>query len=127
MWWGDLVSHRDWSETWMSESFATYGEYLFSRHDLGEDEGALNLLRKKESYLREAHYVRPIVFRRWEHPAQNFDSHTHPKGAAVLRMLRWILGEEAFRRTVSRFLSEHAFQPVELKGSSIRVLDARAA
>lgn len=115
MWWGNLVSYRAWRETWLSESFATYGEYLFSKHDLGEDEGAYNLLRKKEAYLREAHdrYMRPIVYDRWRYPNDNFDAHTYPKGAAVLNMLRWILGDDAFRRTVSHFLHKHAFQPVD--------------
>ena len=113
-WWGDLISYRAWSETWVSESFATYSDYLWSKHDLGEEEGAVNLLRKKDSYLREAHqrYMRPIVFRRWNYANENFDSHTYPKGAAILHMLRWIMGDDAFRRTLSHYLHKHAFQPV---------------
>ena len=114
MWWGNLVSYRAWSETWVSESFATYSEYLFSKHDLGEDEGAINLLNKKLAYLREAHnrYMRPIVHKQWRHPNDNFDSHTYPKGAVILNMLRWIMGDEAFQRTLSHYLHKHAFQPV---------------
>jgi aminopeptidase N len=114
-WWGNLVSYRDWSETWMSESFATYGEYLFSRHDLGDDEGAVNLLAKKEAYLGEARerYRRPIVSRRWERPNDNFDRHTYQKGAVVLHMLRFVLGEAPFRAAVQHFLETHAFQPVD--------------
>ncbi len=113
-WWGDLISYRAWAETWVSESFATYSDYLWSKHDLGEEEGAVNLLRKKNSYLREAHqrYMRPIVFRRWNYANENFDAHTYPKGAAILHMLRWIMGDDAFRRTLSHYLHKHAFQPV---------------
>lgn len=64
MWWGDLVTERTWTDVWLSESFATYSEYLWTRHDLGEDEGALNLEDKKSSYLEEARtrYIRPIIF-----------------------------------------------------------------
>jgi aminopeptidase N len=114
-WWGNLVSYRAWSETWISESFATYGEYLFSKHDLGEDEGAVNLLEKKNAYLHEARtrYMRPVVFHRWNYPNDNFDSHTYPKGAVILNMLRWILGDEPFRKALSHFLHEHAFQAVD--------------
>ena len=70
-------------------SFATYGEFLYSRYALGEDEGAVNLLGKKDAYLREAHgrYERPIVFERWTYPNENFDRHTYQKGATVLNML----------------------------------------
>ncbi len=114
-WWGNLVSYRDWSETWLSESFATYSEYLFSRHDLGEDEGALNLRNKQNAYLDEARtrYRRPIVFYRWRYPNDNFDRHTYQKGAAVLHMLRFVLGDAAFFRTLRLFLRENAYRPVD--------------
>jgi aminopeptidase N len=106
-WWGDLVTPADWSETWLSESFATYGEYLYSRSTAGDDEGAVNLLVKKEAYLKEAHekYVRPIVFDRWVWPNDNFDRHTYQKGALVLQMLRDLVGDGAFFKAF-RFLLE---------------------
>ncbi len=114
-WWGNLVSYRDWTHTWLSESFATFSEYLWSRHSMGHDEGALNLQGKKEAYLREARekYMRPIVFDRWEYPNQNFDNHTYPKGAVILNMLQAYLGEVAFQRVIKHFLQKHAFQSVE--------------
>jgi aminopeptidase N len=114
-WWGNLVSYRDWSETWLSESFATYAQYLFTRHDRGDDEAAVDLLDKKNAYLREARerYQRPIVSHHWRYPNDNFDRHTYQKGAVVLSMLRWIVGDEPFRRTMSRFLEANAYQPVD--------------
>lgn len=114
-WWGDLITLRTWSETWLNESFGTYSDYLYTRFDKGEDEGSLALLNKKNAYLREAHneYIRPIVFNRYEHPGQNFDSHTYPKGACVLHMLRFILGDKPFFRTLQHFLHKHEFQPVD--------------
>ncbi len=85
------------------------------RYDKGKDEGAYDLLQKKNSYLREAHndYMRPIVFDQYERAQQNFDSHTYPKGAAVLHMLRFILGDEAFFRTWKHFLHKHEFEAVD--------------
>ncbi len=114
-WWGDFVTLRDWGHTWLNESFGTYYDYVYTRHALGEEEGAVTLLEKKESYLDEAHnrYMRPIVFHRWNYPGDNFDRHTYPKGAAVIHMMRWILGDRPFRETVSHFLRKHAFQPVD--------------
>lgn len=114
-WWGDLITLRTWSQVWMNESFGTYCDYLYARYELGEDEGAVNLLDKKNSYLREARtrYMRPIVFDRYQRPEQVFDAHSYPKGANVLHMLRFILGDEAFFRTLSRFLHDFAFQPVD--------------
>lgn len=113
-WWGNLITCRSWEHTWMNESFGTYSDYLYKRYDWGEDEAAYDLLRKKNSYLREAHnrYMRPIVFNRYETPDQNFDSHTYPKGACVLHMLRFVLGDETFFRVLSEFLHKFEFQAV---------------
>jgi aminopeptidase N len=113
-WWGDLVTCRSWEHNWINESFATYSDYLYKRFDWGEDEAALDLLRKQDAYLREAHnrYMRPIVFTRYENPGQNFDSHAYPKGAAVLHMLRFVLGDETFFRVISEFLHRFEFQAV---------------
>jgi aminopeptidase N len=114
-WWGDLITLRSWEHTWLNESFGTYSNHLYTRYDKGKDEGAYDLLRKKNSYLREAHneYMRPIVFDRYERPQQNFDSHTYPKGAVVLHMLRFILGDEPFFRTLKHFLHKHEFEAVD--------------
>jgi aminopeptidase N len=57
--------------------------------------------------------MRPIVFERWRYPNDNFDAHTYPKGAVILNMLRWVMGDASFRRTLSHFLHEYAFQPVD--------------
>jgi aminopeptidase N len=114
-WWGDLVTMRDWSETWLNEGFATYFEYVYSTHVLGADEGALNLQNKIDAYLREGHtrYERPIVFNRWDVPNDNFDRHTYQKAAAVLSMLSWVMGEENFRRALVYFLRRNAYQSVD--------------
>ena len=114
-WWGDLVTLRDWGHTWINESFGTYSDHLYVKHFLGEDEGAVDLLRKKDAYLREAHnrYMRPIVFHRWDKPQQNFDSHTYPKGAVIINMMRWILGDKPFRKTISHFLHKHAYDSAD--------------
>ena len=114
-WWGDLVTLRDWGHTWLNEGFGTYSDHLYIKYSLGADEGAVDLLNKKNAYLHEAHnrYMRPIVFHRWDKPQQNFDSHTYPKGAAVINMMRWILGDKPFRKTLSHFLHKHAYEAVD--------------
>ncbi len=114
-WWGDLITLRSWEHTWLNESFGTYSDYLYTRHEFGEDAGAYDLQGKKNQYLNEARtrYIRPIVFNRYDDPGDNFDSHTYPKGANVLHLLRHILGDDTFFRTLSTFLHKYAFQPVD--------------
>ncbi len=115
MWWGDMVTERTWSHVWLSESFATFAEYLWARHDLGEDEGAVNLKRKKDSYLREARtrYMRPLVFNRYNRPWEIMDAHSYPKGATILNMMRFVMGDKPFFRSLSHFLHKHAYQVVD--------------
>ncbi|MFA6126882.1 MAG: M1 family metallopeptidase [Bacteroidales bacterium] len=114
-WWGDLITLRSWEHTWLNESFGTYSDYLYTRSEFGEDAGAYDLLGKKNQYLNEARnrYIRPIVFTRYNDPGDNFDSHTYPKGANVLHLLRHILGDDTFFRVLNTFLHDNAFKPVD--------------
>jgi aminopeptidase N len=114
-WWGDLVTLRSWAHTWLNESFGTYSDYLYHRYEKGDDEGAVDLLGKLNAYLREARtrYIRPIVSDRYDEPGDMFDAHTYPKGARVLHMLRSLVGDEPFFKTLSHFLHRYAFDAVD--------------
>ncbi len=122
-WWGDLITLRTWAHAWMNEGFGTYCDYLYHVFDRGEDEGAVNLLDKKNAYLREARsrYIRPIVCDRYDRPQDLFDSHSYPKGAVVLHMMRDILGDRAFFKTLSFFLHEHEFDVVDTHDLQVAV------
>jgi aminopeptidase N len=114
-WWGDLITLRSWAHTWLNESFGTYSDYLYHRYEKGDDEGAVDLLGKLNAYLREARtrYIRPIVTDRYDEPGDMFDAHTYPKGARVLHMLRSLVGDEPFFKTLSHFLHRYAFDAVD--------------
>src|SRR5258708_17222563 len=36
-WFGDLITYKDWSQVWLSESFATYFQQLYTEHSQGKD------------------------------------------------------------------------------------------
>ncbi len=114
-WWGDLITLRTWAHAWMNEGFGTYSDYLYYRYERGEDEGAINLEGKKNGYLREAktRYLRPVVIDHYDKPGDLFDTHSYRKGASVLHMLRFLVGDEAFFRTLKYFLHTHAFEAVD--------------
>ncbi|GBC71031.1 Aminopeptidase N [Candidatus Calditenuaceae archaeon HR02] len=110
-WFGDLVTCRDWPHIWLNESFATFLENLFVRHDKGEDEFVYENIRDMDSYLSEYrdYYARPIVTRVYKYAAELFDAHTYPKGGVVLNMLRALLGEDTFRKGLNLFLKRYAY------------------
>ena len=113
-WWGDLITCRSWENTWLNESFGSYSDYMYLLHDKGEDEGAYELLQKKNIYIDESHnrFMRPIVYMAYKEPGDNFNHHTYQKGACTLHLLRHILGDETFFRAISTFLHRHEFSSV---------------
>lgn len=125
-WWGDLVTCRDWTHTWLNESFGTYSEIQYALYDKGEDDAAVNVMGKKNEYFREAHtrYMRPVVFDRWNEPNDNFDRHTYQKGAVLIHHLRWLLGEREFHDVLAHFLTKHAFQAVDTRDFMTAVREA---
>jgi len=114
-WSGDLVTLRSWEHAWVNESFGTYSDYLYHEYDRGPEQGAINLLNKKNAYLREARtrYIRPIVTDHYDVPQDLFDAHSYQKGACVLHMLRFILGDRPFFQVLKEFLNKYSFQPVD--------------
>src|SRR5207244_2220111 len=114
-WWGDLVTCKHWSEIWLNESFATYSEFLWREHTQGSDEARFVLFQDFLTYLHEdfSSHRRPILFHRYRYSEELMDRHVYEKGACVLHMLRYLLGDEAFFRSMMRHLSKFAFGVAE--------------
>jgi aminopeptidase N len=114
-WWGDIVTCKDWSHVWLNEGFATYAETLYKEHDSGWDEARFYLIQEYITYIQEdrGRYRRPIVSNRYTYIAEMFDRHTYQKGGLVLDMLRFVLGDEAFYRSIQHYLKKFAWQNVE--------------
>ncbi len=99
-WWGDLLTCRSWPHIWLNEGFATYFTSLWFEDKDGVDEFRYRVLGHHRSYQGEDRdeYRRPIVQDVYIDPMNLFDSHTYQKGASVLHMLRFVLGEKGFWR-----------------------------
>jgi hypothetical protein len=101
-WWGNDVSVYDFREAWLSESFATYSEILWIEHLQGR-EAAIELNREKlfgalghfsgdeplYGYDREKFTNYPLVI--------------YYKGAVVLDMLRYLMGDAPFFATLKEY------------------------
>jgi aminopeptidase N len=106
MWWGDLLTCRDWSHGWLNEGFATYMECLWTERHLGVDEYRQEVLTNTELYLGEE-YRRPIVSNVFHQPIDVFDRHLYEKGSLVLHMLRQELGDDLFFRSLRRYCGDN--------------------
>lgn len=113
-WWGDLLTCKDWGEIWLNESFATYFASLWTEHDLGWEEAALQRAEEADDYLGEdRQYRRSIVNYRYNSAENVFDRHSYPKGARVLHMLRFELGDERFWASLQRYCAVNQYRTVE--------------
>ncbi|HLZ20659.1 MAG TPA: M1 family aminopeptidase [Ktedonobacterales bacterium] len=113
-WHGDMLAVRDWSHTWLKESFATYFEAAWTQHDRGEDEFRTELRQNLQNYLAaDARGRRPIVYNVYRKNGNElFDRHVYEKGSLVLHMLRFVLGEESFWRGMQLYTRRNQWREV---------------
>jgi aminopeptidase N len=125
-WFGDLVTCRDWGEGWLNEGFATYSEYIWREHHEGRDAADLELEEWGDSYMGEdsGRYRRTIATKLFDEPIDIFDAHLYEKGGRVLHMLRHLLGDDAFYRTLAHYLTKHRHGLVESRDLARAVEDA---
>lgn len=106
-WFGDLVTCRDWAHLWLNEGFASYYTVLYEGEKFGADGMAHALWDESRAVLGAAPDTKPMVWRDYTDPMQQFDYRSYPKGAWVLHMLRSQLGPDLFREGVKTYLNRH--------------------
>ncbi len=113
-WSGNLVTMKWWNDLWLNESFATFMSYkavdnFFPEWDMWEDfigdetESAL-----EDDCIKATHPIEVEV----KNPNQIeeiFDVISYSKGGSILRMLEGYVGEEIFRKGVSKYLSDNKY------------------
>ena len=114
-WFGDMLTCRDWSELWLNESFATFMEANWTEHDLGKNDYLYEMHGNQHQYYAawDSGNRRPIVSKRYTDPDALFDVYPYPRGAAVINMIRFILGEESFWKAINYYVKKHQWQTVE--------------
>jgi len=111
-WFGDLVTCKDWSHTWLNEGFATYYDWLWQGSFGGRNETLFALYAAAKGILSNTNETRGIVWRKYEQPGEMFNYLAYPKGAWVLHMLRSQLGPELYRKAIHSYLERHAYKSV---------------
>jgi len=107
-WFGDLVTCRDWQHVWLNEGFASYSEALYYEHVLGEDEYSSYMLANADGYLNsteEGVHTIPLVYKNYSNPFDMFSTpRVYQKGACILHMLRSLIGDDDFRKSLQTYL-----------------------
>ncbi len=114
-WFGDYVTCESWSNLTLNEGFANYAEYLWFEHKYGRDYADHHRIQEMQGYLfQAAQDAHPLIDFQYEDKENMFDAHSYNKGGLVLHMLRNIVGDEAFFASLNHYLTEHAFESVEV-------------
>ncbi|MBC8351993.1 MAG: HEAT repeat domain-containing protein [Planctomycetes bacterium] len=123
-WFGDLLTCKDWGEIWLNESFATYFATLWNEEDFGWEEATWSRHREAERYKTEdKRYRRSIVNYQYNDPGNVFDGHAYPKGGRVLHMLRFVLGDDMFWKSIHHYTTRNMHRTVETADLRIAIED----
>ncbi|XP_052782181.1 putative aminopeptidase-2 isoform X1 [Mya arenaria] len=113
-WFGDLVTMDWWDDIWLNEGFATFVEYM------GADMIHPDWQMWEQFIYDELHLALELDSLVSSHPIyvpvndpveihEIFDTISYSKGGSVIRMMRYILGEETFRQGLTKYLNSHKY------------------
>ncbi|XP_052084120.1 aminopeptidase N-like isoform X4 [Mytilus californianus] len=114
MWFGNLVTPEWWGDIWLNEGFASYFEHLGVDH-VHPDWNMLEEFTSPE--MHRAMTMDSLVSKHpvYAHVSENrqiqsmFDDISYIKGASIIRMMRFFLGEHTFKRGLQRYLKNHLY------------------
>ena len=122
-WWGQAIGWRNYHEQWLSEGFAQYFAALYAQKQKGDDVFA-SVLRQLRKWGMDNSDQGPVYLGyRLGHvrdQSRIFRALVYNKGAAVLHMLRRLVGDEPFFRGLRRFYNASRFHKagtVELRAA----------
>ena len=112
-WWGQAVAWKNYHEQWLAEGFAQYFAALYAQKSRG-DRVFLDMLRQFHRWSIDQSPQGPVYLGdRLGHLKSDFRvfrALVYNKGAAVLHMLRRLLGDEAFFRGIRLFYEDRRYQ-----------------
>jgi hypothetical protein len=132
-WWGQAVGWKNYHEQWLSEGFAQYFAALYAQKTRGE-RTFVDMLRQFRRWSLEDSDQGPVHlgYRLGvvKGNVRVFRALVYNKGAAVLHMLRRLLGDDVFFSGLKRFYADRRYQKAgtedlerALEAESGRVLD----
>jgi hypothetical protein len=112
-WWGQAVGWKNYHEQWLSEGFAQYFAALYAQKARG-DRTFVDMLRQFRRWAISESEQGPISlgYRLGvvKSDPRVFRAVVYNKGAAVLHMLRRLLGDTVFFNGLKRFYSDRRYQ-----------------
>jgi aminopeptidase N len=114
-WFGDLATAESWSNLTLNESFADYSEYLWLAHKYGKDMADDHSYKAAQNYIQFTEYAgdKDLVRFHYHDKEDMFDAVSYQKGGRILNMLRNVVGDSAFFKSLNLYLKTNAFKSAE--------------
>ncbi len=103
-WWGDWVTCGDWRDLWLNEGFATYCEALGMEWIRGE-QAFRDYVRTDIQLVARAAGNQSTIY----DPDYFWGGIVYEKGASVMHMLRWVMGDSLFFTALRDYGQQYAF------------------
>jgi aminopeptidase N len=112
-WWGASVSPASRDDWWLNDGFARYSEARYVEQAAGE--AGLEETVKDMSVGALAYDTVPLSSAgKLDLFSPEFQSLVTDKGAMILHMLRWVLGDQKYDQTMRTFAAKYAGKPASL-------------
>jgi len=106
-WLGNCVSATSWGDDiWWIEGFAQYSEWLLSEHEHGKDAYEQEAQSTYQSFASAGRWLKPGHLSAQE----MFTERSYVGGALTFYALRKTIGDDAFFKSIRRFISEHRYR-----------------
>jgi tetratricopeptide (TPR) repeat protein len=114
LWWRCLVSPASPDDAFLDEGLAEYSKALYVQQAAG-DAAFEDLMRDTEVGALTHEEVSPIAQAGQLHEfTPEYQSIIFDKGAMVFHMLRWVIGDEAFRKTLREMNQQYAWKSISI-------------
>ena len=117
-WFGDYVTAESWSNLTVNESFADYSQTLWLEHSIGKDAGDYENYTGLQNYIGSPYDSEKDLVRFFYNDREDmFDLVSYQKGGRILHMLRNLVGDDAFFKSLHQYLNDNKFST----GSAIKL------
>ncbi len=110
MWWGDWVTCKDFNDPWLNEGFATFCEGLYRERFISKASYYSFLKSSVNGAVANGSTIPMYGAPYYTSPRDNYPYPViYQKGSAVLGMLRYVLGDEAFFKAMRDYGTAHRY------------------
>jgi aminopeptidase N len=122
-WFGKLLTPRDWRDSWLSEGFVHFMGLVYAEEAQSVEAAThVRTWANVGTFAADRDRRRPLVFDRWEYdPIELWlTEHLQHRGAVVLNLLRYELGDSLFWQGMRHYVKKYA-------GGTVTTQDFRTA